>query len=463
MSKQLFILPALAASLAVSSPARSLDIGIEAELRLEASDNVDQIDDSVGDEGTVGFASFEVYGEQRGQFLRGGFLGELQTRQEFDTDDNDTSTVNNFFGGATLQLTPSLSWYFGDVLGSVRVSDGIIPTEDDEIAVRRNVFVTGPTLNFEVDSRRRFNAELLYFNQSQDDIDLAQLFTAQADFSFDTSGGNTFGIALSDIYTDEPNEPVGELVADDNNRVSAALFWRRDRGRFSYSAEVGATRFDADGDAITGLNAAFRVSRQLSPVSSLVFAIGTDLSDQNISTIDSLLDDGAGTQTEAPGIFQSNIASIIYNFAGSRTTAQLGASVEDSAFRTLETLIDGTDPSLEDSTIIALFGSLSRTFTRRLSLNAGLRYENEQFDNLDDESDSVAADITVDFRLTQSFIIGAGVRSSYSTGTNTREFISVAADGNFDVTENRGVLLLRYAPPSRATREPVVQLRQLLR
>lgn len=464
MSKKFFILPALAASLALSPSVHALDLGLEAALRLEASDNVDQLSEGEEEVGQIGFASFEVFGEQRGRFLQGGFSGELQTRRELSDEDDNPSTLNNFFGGLNLQLSPAFSWYAGNVLGSVRVGDGILPTDEDEVTQRRNVFVTGPTLNFEIDAFRRFNAEILYFNQNQSDRDLAQLVTAQFDFSQDTDGGNTFGFAFSDIYTDEPDSSEdGEVFASDSNRISGALFWERDRGRVLWYAEVGATQFDVDDESIAGANLAFRVARQLSAVSTLEFGIGTDLSDQNISAIDSLLDDGSGVETEAPGIFQSTVASLIYNNNGARNSYQLGVSAEDSQFQTLQTVVSDIDPTLEDSVVLALFGSVSRFITPRISADAGFRYENERFDNLDDESDSVAASVRVDFALTESFTLGVGARTSFATGINTREFVGGNAEGEFDITENRAVFELRWAPPSRATREPVVQLKQLLR
>lgn len=464
MSHRIVILSALATSLASMSSAHAFDIGLEANLRVESTDNVGGLNEGLEEDGQFGFASFEVYGEQRGSFLQVGFTGEVETQKLLSDSDSDLTTLNNFFGAANLTLSRTFSWYFGDVLGSVRTADDFVPLDNDELSTRRNVFVTGPSFDIDLSSDRQITGELLYFNQDQDDVDLAQLFTAQFEFRQDTRRGNTFGFNFSDFFADEPSGSDGDQIDFDSNRLSASVFWERSRGRLSWFASVGATQFDVEDETINGANADFRLTRNFTATSNLTFALGTDLSDSNISTIDSLLSGGVGVEPEAAGIFQLNSASLTYSFAGAGSSYQVGARVEDAEFELLALGSDVVDAALVDNVTVSIFGTFSNALTTRLSFDANVLIEEQQFDNLPDDLTGVTASVSLAYKLTQSFSITGGLRTAHSQGIDTQQAILGASpDGAFDITETRAVLGLRWAPPSRASRETVVQLRQLLR
>jgi len=427
MSQKIVILGALAAGLASAAPVRAFDIGLEAEIRVETSDNVGGANEGLEEDGQFGFASFEVFGEQRGRLVQAGFSGELETQRLLSDEDSDLTTLNNFSGAANVTLSPTFSWYFGDVLGTIRTGDDFVPLDDDELSTRR-------------------------------------LVTGQFEWRQDTRGGNTFGVDISDFFADEPSSSDGFDANFDSNRFSASVFWERIRGRISWFGSIGATRFDVDDDTINGANAEFRVTRQFTPESSLIFSIGTDLSDSNISTIDSLLSDGVGIEPEASGVFQLNQASIIYDFNASGNAIQVGGRVEDAQFELL-TLDDASDdPSLQDNLTLSVFGTLSRQLARRWSLDANLLLENQTFDNLPDDLNGVTGSVSLNFQINRSFSLNGGFRTAFSEGIDTQQSIpGVGDDGEFNITETRATLGLRWAPPSRASREPVVQLRQLLR
>lgn len=458
-----FTLTVLAASLLVVVPVFALDLGLEAELRLESSDNVGGSNTGAEEDGQLGYLLLGVYGEQRGRLLQGGFSGEIETRRLLSDSDSEPSTLSNFYGAANLLLSPAFSWYFGDVLGTVRTGDGILSLDEDENTVRRNVFVTGPSFNFDIDSFSQISAELLYFNQSEDDRDLAQLYNASFDWRQETDGGNTFGISINDIYTDEPEADTGEEVDSDNNRLSASAFWERSRNRLTWFASAGATRYDVNEATINGANAEFRVTRQFTAISDLSFSIGTDLTDENISTINSLLADGEGVEPEAAGVFQQHSASLIYRFGGAQLAFETGVRAADQQYQTLTELGSTVDPTLDDNLTLSAFAVASRRFTPRIAADFELLFENQQYDNIADESDSVVANVSVGFQINPSFEIRVGARTARSEGINTRENVIASSNGEFETIENRALLSLRWAPPSRATKEPVIQLKQLLR
>ncbi len=455
-------LAALATCSVLSAPAQALDIGLEASARVEASDNVGGSAVGTEEEGQLGFVLLGVYGEQRGRIFQAGFSGELETRRVLNDDDADPTTLNNFFGAANVLLTPTFSWYFGNVLGTVQTSDEILSFEDEDTA-RRNVFVTGPSFNYNISSVSELSAEILYFNQNQNDIDLAQLVTARLGWRQTSNGGNTFGINLDNIYTDEPEIDAGEEINPDTNRFSATAFWERTRGLLSWYAALGGTRFQVEDAGVNGVNAEFRLARRLGPQTDLTFSIGSDLTDENIATIDSLLDDGTGLAPEAAGIFQGNNISLVYSTSSSLNSFEVGIRGSSSEFQLLEELGALDDPALDDNVTVSIFGVLSRRLGSRFNVDLGLEFENQRFSNLDDESDSVRASALLGFQINESFSLSAGLRSARSEGISTRDNISLEADGSFEIIENRALVQLRWAPPSRATQEPVIQLKQLLR
>ena len=205
---------------------RAFDIGLEAEIRVETSDNVGGANEGLEEDGQFGFASFEVFGEQRGRLVQAGFSGELETQRLLSDEDSDLTTLNNFSGAANVTLSPTFSWYFGDVLGTIRTGDDFVPLDDDELSTRRNVFVTGPSFDIEIGTSTQISAELLYFNQDQDDVDLAQLVTGQFEWRQDTRGGNTFGVDISDFFADEPSSSDGVLGTYKRAHQLVRIDWR---------------------------------------------------------------------------------------------------------------------------------------------------------------------------------------------------------------------------------------------
>jgi len=461
--RRILLTSALAAGLALSLHARALDLGLEATVKIESSDNIGSVNAGGEEVGQVGSVLLGVFGEQRSRRLQAGFAGDLETSLVVSDEDAEPTTLNNFYGAANLLLTQSFSWYFGDVLGTIQTGPGLLSLNEEDTASRRNVFVTGPSFNYEIDSYSTIDAQVLYFHQSEDARDLAQLLNSTFVWTQETDGGNAFGLNINNIYTDEPLSPEGEDVDEDNNRFSASAFWERDRGRMSWYAAAGATRYDVNEAVINGANAEFRLLRRLSPVAELTFGLATDLTDENISTIDSLLDDGTGDAPEAAGVFQRHSASLIYSLASNTSAFETGIRAADSQYQLLSEINTAVDPTLEDNFSVSVFGVGSRQITPRINLEFGLEFQTEQFDNREDESDSVLASAVASFQLSQSFQLSLGARTSRTEGIDTRTLVNEDGSNKLDRIENRVSLELQWAPPSRAKQESVVQLKQLLR
>ena len=457
----------------VAPPAAALELGFEAYTSLIATDNVggDDEGDADREDALIGTAAFGVYGEQRSRSVDAGFEGEIDARRRLDDEEQrDVDTVTRFLGAAEFRLTPrALTWYVGDILGGVRLDDAVQPISDDDGDVRRrNVFVTGPELDYALDPDTRLASRLLYVNQSEEGDALETLWNASVDWRRDTTPGSYFGLSLSDIYTDDIEDPDTDVAEADFNRVSAAAYWNRLRGFLELYGQIGATRYDTDEESLNGLNAALRATRALGPDSTLTIELARDLSDQTLSTVESLVDDGNGLQPEAEGFFDETRLEAVYALTSTRASADLGVGVARRDYR-LPSDDDGLAPAGEDGGQDQIqgyaFGFLSRALTPRLRTELGARYERQSLDDRDDESDSLLGSVRLVYRLARSFEVEAGYVFDRAEGVDTR--LDPAGGPrlreSIDATENRVTLGLRWAPPSRASRDLTIELKSLLR
>jgi hypothetical protein len=450
---------AVAAGLLVPATAAALDLGFEALLSVDGSDNVNAV--SVGGEGeivegTVGFGQFGVYGEQQGRIVRGAFSGEIESRQRLDDGDQNASTLTRFLGAANIAITPrSFSWYVGDILGGVRQDNAIQPINDADTR-RRNVFVTGPAFEFDIDSFSRTRARLLYVNQSEDDVELESLYNASASWEKQQSSGDLWGLRGTDIYTVKPED--SDLA--DFNRASAVMFWQRDRRRLDLYAEVGGTRYDTDDNTVNGMAAQFSATRQLGPQQQLTLTLRRDLRDETLNTVESLIGDGAGVQPQSEGIFHETGLELTYGFQTNVATVDVGAGVTDSDYRLVGGQVGSADDQDQFDTYV--FGYLTRSLTPRLRLQIGLRYEQLEYDRRRDETDSVLALADLVYRLNRSFQLEAGYRFNRAEGLQTDTVDNVITETDIDLTENRVRIGLRWAPRSRANKDLTVELKSLL-
>jgi len=466
---------ALAAA-GVAAPVQALDLGFEAYTSIIATDNAGANNSPDEEDGLIGTGVVGIYGEQRSRVARAAFSGEIDGRRRFDDDDQrDIDTVTRFLGAAEFQLTPQVfTWYVGDILGGVRVDNALQPISDNVGTVqRRNVFVTGPSAEFELDRDTTLSSRLLYINQTEDGDPLETLWNASVDWRRATTPGSYFGVELNDIYTDDVKreDTLGDgtrLVGEnDFNRASGAAYYNRVRGFLELYGQIGATRYDTEQQSINGLNAVLRATRTLGPASTLSLALSRDLSDQTLSTVESLIEDGSGVEPEADGFFDETRLELVYALSSSRTSADAGIGVAQLDYRAL-TRADGSGivGASEDQLQSYAFGFLTRPLTSRLRGEIGARYERQTYDRRQDEADSILGQARLLYRLSRSFELEVGYVFDSAVGTRTRVqggVNGVRVPESIDVTENRVNIGIRWAPPSRASRDLTIELKTLLR
>ena len=441
--------------------ALALELGFEGLVRVDASDNINAANAGLEQDGQVVFGQLGVYGEQSSRSLRGAFSGEIETRRRLnDPEDDELSTLTRFLGAADVSITPkSLSWYVGDILGTVR-DDDAIQQIDGTATRRRNVFITGPTFEYDIDSFTRTRARLLYVNQSEDDVELESLYNASFSWENERVAGTLWGIRLSDIYTDNPQQQ-GD---DDFNRVSASAFAQRQFGLLNIYAELGGTQYDAEDESLNGATAQLRVTRQFTPQSALSFTLSRDLRDETLNTIQSLLPAGDGVQPEVDGFFNETALQLNYDFQTNIAVLSTGVGIVDSDYRLLFNAADlaDIDGNSEDQMQTFAFVSWSRSLTPRLRATIAARVEQQDYDNRSDKSDSILTSSDLTYQLTRSFRFEVGYQFNRAEGTRTRFVGDQPNEEIIDSTESRVTVSLRWLPPSRASRDLTIELRSLL-
>jgi len=438
----------------------ALDVGFDALLSATASDNVNEDNRGAELDGSLVFGQFNVFGEHRTRLVESGFTGEIEMRRQFDDLDteDDVVTLTRFYGSAEFAITPRvLSWYFGDVLGGTRRDDAI-QSQGDVLENRSNVFITGPGILLGGGSSKTLDTNLLYVNRTDDtDEELSSLYTLQSEYSSLQSGGWRWGLNLGNIYVDNPEESSEE----DYNRASVDVFTERTRGLNVLYAGIGATRYDSDDqEPVEGLSADLRWLRKLSDASSFFVNLNRDLVDETITAVQTLSATGDASLPENAGIFHSTTINLGYSYETTPSGFAWNIGVADSDY---ETAAGADGLTTQNSDLLDQYRYFTgfdvyRSLNERLTLRGQAAYQQEEFRNTDDFSESVLGLGSVVYRFTRSFQFELTYEHEINEGlSSTGQEIE-----NIDSVENRVTIGLRYVPPSRASRDLTVELKSLV-
>ena len=456
--------------LLTGTSAQALDVGFQGLLQLEGSDNIEGVNSPDEENGTIQSGVLSVFGEQRSTVVTAAFQGELDIRNTTTDDDSDVDSISRFLGAAEFKLTPrSWTWYVGDILGGVRNDDALQPIDDTELQ-RRNVFVTGPAFEYEEQGISRTTARALFVNQSEDSDSLETLYSVNFRHERDLTTGSYYGIRLGNIYTDSQTEDdaafQGAQSEEDFNRATFGVFYNRQIRFLTLFGELGATRFDADSESLDGLNAELRATQQLGRQSSVSVYVNRDLGDQTLRGVESLLQSGAtavGIAPDSAGFFTETSAGAQYNFESTDRVFSLSAEYSQLDFDTLT----GSEQSFvsadaEDRSQVSASAFWSQRLSRQLRSELSISYENQDFDNIEDNSESVLVGAQLIYALSRSFDLLAGITHDNGSGLRTLFTEINGIEEDLDITENRVSIGLRWAPPTRASQELTVELRSLL-
>lgn len=461
-----------------SVAAQSLEVGFEGLVSYELRQNTDEgsVDGIPASDGPIADTEFAtgligVFGETRSRAYTAGFSGELETQKSLTDEDAAYVTDSRFIGAAEFAITPrTWRWYFADVLSGRRNEDAVRIADDiNENTI--NIFVTGPSYQSEIQGVSSTTARLFYIHQSEDDEQTRSLYNFSASHQRDTTVGSFYGLRFNDIYTAVEEGPDGEpaivaLEDGDFNRMSLSVFANRAQQFTDLYAEIGAIRYTTDDEAAEGLTAELRASRRMGPRTRFTAGLTHSLNDQTLSTIETLFraeGGDAGLQPAIDGIFAETRLNVTYAIDMPTFDLDFGLSLARLDYQLLAgNASESIVVNAEDQHQGVLNATFAKDYTNRLRGVFTAAYELEEYQNKDDHSDAVLLTADLIYRLTRSFNLEFSLDYDTAKGLNTRGATENILAINFDETETRAILGIRWAPPSRASREMTVEINSLL-
>lgn len=240
--------------------------------------------------------------------------------------------IGRFDGNAQVALIPErVTWVLTESFGQSQIDPFVaaVPTNLQNI----NYVATGPNAVF------RFGPTVF--------LDLSARYaktTYQTD-PFDSNAvlaSAALGMALSPQSSISINGSFTRMLFDntevntDFDRSSAYLRYEIQGARTDLTANLGVTKVDQSSQSFTGPDAKLQLSRQLSSVSKLTFAIGRDITDASAAFAN--LQSGAiGGIVTAPAALSLNnytvtYGSVAWQYARNRTTFAVSGTWERDSY-----------------------------------------------------------------------------------------------------------------------------------
>ena len=458
------ILPVMLGLFLASGYANALDIGFEFSSTAFLSDNLNQENPGDAVDGSVSISTVEVFGSHNSRRIRSGFLGVLGVRRQLSSDDGvgdgDNTSLTRFFGSVDLTLTRQVSWFFGNVLGGTLRDNAIAVTNEAELlSNRRNVFVTGPQWDIEFSSLSRLEGSLFAISNSDDaGTPLPDFLELQLDYESNLGAGLLWGWRVENISGDYPTD----AIEDDFDRLTLGLTGTRTRHLNTLDLFLGASRFSVDNQAdfeTAGAVGTLRFQRQNTEFNSFFAEVSRSILDDTLSATNALIDTGDARTPEVPGVFNDTTFRLGQQFATTITAFSWDVGVSDADFEGVFGLNGFTEADADNQDQQRFFANfdITRNLAARWRFLASLNYQQEEFSNINDNSESFQALATLGY-LFGDFRFEVSLRHEIMEGLET------TPDGLdiTDVTENQVLFGLFYAPPTRATREAVQRLNTLL-
>lgn len=421
-----FSVPAVLALAVWAAPARA-EVAATAEAGIGYSDNIRRTESNVADE-TIGTVGLDLTWRERTRRLRGEASIDASYFEYLD-DAFESEVVGTGNGSLTLGILPeTLHWVFEDTFGQAQ-SDPFSPMTPEN-REDLNFFSTGPDLI------ARFGA-----------TGFARVFGRWSSTSYETSpldaeratGGISVGRRASSRTELTLNGVTERVTFDqpltaDYDRKIVFVGYELDAARTLLSADVGYTWIDRDGDDDASGNALVNIAveRELSTSSLLRLTLGSQLGDAGDSLRDALggplggpVGGGGGEITASSDPFENRNVALQWQFARNRTGFSLGASWNQDRYETQTQF---------DRTRYAYTATLSRQLAAALELELVANLDNEQFDNVDLETDELQFGVTLSWRAWRTL----GWRLMLE------RYDRDASNGVGEYQENRAFLTLAY-------------------
>lgn len=406
---------------ALSSGIAHADSSLTVETGVGHSDNITRVQDGAIDE-TLATAGVDlVWDLQRPRFTADATLNADYFSYLDDTYDSEVVGSGN--ANLNFAIAPErFNWMVQDYYGQAS-NDPFAPvTPDTREDV--NMFSTGPDFTFHFGDAGMVR---LYGNYSLGTYETSPLDSQRTSFGASVGRGAARGGGLS-FNVAEQSVEFDDQPSSGYDQRSAFLAYRIAGARTEIRVEGGYTWLEPEVGEETGApRALVEISRQMSPGSTLVLNLGTQLTDSS-SALGSSIDGPIGS---TPGItasadpYENHNAALIWRFTRRRTSLDLGASWNAEEYLTQTAL---------DRKRIGWTAAISRDFGARLTGRIDGTLMDDDFDATDFSATTREFGASLSWQMGRSLGLRLQAqRSNRTTSTGVGEY-----------TENRVYLRVYY-------------------
>ena len=410
---------------ALGNAAAFADVLWTAEAGLGNSDNVTRVDTGEVEE-SIGTVGLTLDWQTEGPRLTANANVDADYRHYFDGTYDD-EVVGTGDAALLFGIIPErFTWLVQDSFGQA-LTDPFAPVTP-ETRENVNYFTTGPRFAMRLGGSLALN---LFATYSDSEYERSPLDSTRI------SGGATLGrggptnrgLSLSAVqekveFDDQPGA--------DFDRQSLFLGYGIEGARTVLTAEAGYTWLHPEtGDDSGAPRFEIDVTREMSSAATLVFRIGTQLTDSSDMLRSAAEIGGAPPGSDSTGVistadpFENRYASLDWNYSRNRTSFSLTAGYADDTYETLTEL---------DRTTMSYGASAERQLSARWTASLYASMEQEDFDNADLSTDTLEYGATLDWQL------GRAISLRLSLERYDRD----TSDGLGEFLENRVFLSVIY-------------------
>jgi hypothetical protein len=204
----------------------------------------------------------------------------------------------------------------------------------------------------------------------------------------------------------------------------------------------------------------------MGPRTRLTAGITHSLNDQTLNTIEVLFrgdGDDAGLQPEVDGIYVETRLDVTYSIERPTSELDFGLSIAQLDYRLLTGNVSANiDPNGEDQHQGTLNATFAKYYTNRLRGVFTAAYELEEYRIRADNTDAYLVIADLIYTLTRSFDLELSLAYDSAKGMTTRGAAANPIETMIDESETRATIGVRWAPPTRASRELTVEINSLL-
>jgi hypothetical protein len=361
---------------------------VEMRVGMLQSDNIERVEVNETDE-TVATVGLDIDYARDGSRLDFDVLADIDY-VEYLEDTYDSQVLGYVDGHASFEATSRFSWDAQATHGQLQ-RDPLAASSPDNLD-SFTYLSTGPRLGLRLGQSNELQLTGLYATTTYEGQGLDGDRYGGGAALVRTLGSSANLSLNADVQTVEFDDPIAALSNYD--RQEAFLRYDVRGGRTTFFAEGGYSQIDSDLSGESG-GALFRLegSRRISPSSTISLNLAqqfSDAADFASTRLDQQSPVGSSLGLATRGAFEERTAEIAWQYQLSRTGVLVTYLHSDEDYEDA--------PEFNRSVSGAAVG-FTRRLTPAVSLRLDARYQKEDYDNTDFETDEVDLSATLGYRF----------------------------------------------------------------